>query len=40
LTNNSLRQKVTNIEVLPLLPNGELIKITKIKNNGSVANTD
>lgn len=36
LTNNSLRQKVTNIEVLPLFPSGELIKITKISNNGVV----
>ncbi|MFH1229948.1 MAG: anti-sigma factor antagonist [Planctomycetota bacterium] len=36
LTNDSLRQKVTNIEVLPLLPNGELIKITKISSNGVV----
>jgi anti-sigma B factor antagonist len=34
LTNNALRQKVTNMEVLPLLPSGELIKITKIGSNG------
>ncbi|MEW6025835.1 MAG: STAS domain-containing protein [Planctomycetota bacterium] len=31
LTNTALRKKVTSIEVLPLLPVGELIKITKTK---------
>jgi len=31
MTNSAIRQKVTSIEILPLLPSGELIKITKIK---------
>jgi anti-sigma B factor antagonist len=31
MTNSAIRQKVTSIEVLPLLPAGELIKITKAK---------
>jgi len=31
MTNSAIRQKVTSIEILPLLPAGELIKIIKIK---------
>ncbi|MBI5778395.1 MAG: STAS domain-containing protein [Planctomycetes bacterium] len=31
MTNSSIRQKVTSIEVLPLLPAGELIKIIKTR---------
>ena len=31
MTNSAIRQKVTSVEILPLLPAGELIKITKIK---------
>ena len=31
MTNSAIRQKVTSIEILPLLPSGELIRITKTK---------
>jgi anti-sigma B factor antagonist len=31
MTNSAIRQKVTSVEILPLLPSGELIRITKAR---------
>lgn len=31
MTNPAIRQKITSVEILPLLPSGELIKLTKSK---------
>jgi hypothetical protein len=31
MTNSAIRQKVTSVEILPLLPSGELIKIIKAR---------